>query len=127
MRDRHRDENAHQRARAAHALIAQETARLWVRECAGKADGTDYTAPGIAEFVNLARRAVEVACLDTLQLAQRAIGIAAFLDSNPIEPLMRDLATYLRQPAMDEGLDEAAAYFMVNALSDPMLPEAVRE
>jgi hypothetical protein len=40
------------------------------------------------------------------------------VDSNPIEPLMRDLATYLRQPAIDEGLDEAAAYFMTEKLPE---------
>lgn len=115
LRRRHRDGNPHQRARVAEALIARHTAHLWVRECARAADGSDYTAPGLAEFVNFARRAVEAACLDALRLAQRGLGLAAFIDSNPIEPLMRDLATYLRQPAMDEALDEAAAYFM----SDP--------
>ncbi len=117
LRARHRDGDPHQRARVAQALIAQETARLWVRECSALADGTDYTAPGLAEYVNLARRAIEDACLATLQLAQRSIGLAAFIDRNPIEPLMRDLATYLRQPAMDEGLDEAAAYFVDHSLS----------
>lgn len=124
LRDRRRDGDAHQRARVAEALIAQETARLWVRACARLADGSDYTVPGLAEYVNLARRAVEAACLKALHLAQRCIGLAAFLDSNPLEPLMRDLATYLRQPAMDAGLDEAAAHFMVHPmpLSDP-LPE----
>jgi hypothetical protein len=71
----------------------------------------------VAEYVNLARRAVEAACLEALQLAQRSLGLAAFVDSNPIEHLMRDLATYLRQPAMDEGLEEAAAYFMVNEIA----------
>jgi alkylation response protein AidB-like acyl-CoA dehydrogenase len=111
---RKRDGNPHQRARVAQLTIARETTNLWVSACALLADGSDYAAPGVAEYVNLARRAVEAACLEALQLAQRSIGLAAFVDSNPIEPLMRDLATYLRQPAMDEGLDEAAAYFMVN-------------
>jgi alkylation response protein AidB-like acyl-CoA dehydrogenase len=114
LQARHRDSNPHQRARVAEALIAQNTTYLWVRECARLADGSDYTTPGLAEFVNLARRAVEAACLDTLRLAQRGLGLAAFIDTNPVEPLMRDLATYLRQPAMDEALDEAAAYFIIN-------------
>jgi hypothetical protein len=35
-----------------------------------------------------------------------------------VERLCRDLATYLRQPAPDEALDDAAAWFM-----DHPLPE----
>jgi hypothetical protein len=30
---------------------------------------------------------------------------------NPVERICRDLGTYLRQPAPDEVLTEAAAYF----------------
>jgi alkylation response protein AidB-like acyl-CoA dehydrogenase len=115
LRARHRDADPHQRARVAELLIAQETGRLWIGGCARRADGSDYAEVGVAEYVNLARRAIETACLNALQFAQRSIGLAAFVDSNPIEPLMRDLATYLRQPAMDEALDEAAAYFMTRS------------
>jgi hypothetical protein len=119
LRARQRDGNAHQRARVAEALIARETATLWVRNCALLADGSDYAAAGSAEYVNLARHAVEAACLHALQLTQRSLGLAAFVDSNPVEPLMRDLATYLRQPAMDEGLEEAAMYFLTRPLPEP--------
>jgi alkylation response protein AidB-like acyl-CoA dehydrogenase len=121
---RRRDGDPRQRARLAEATIARQTAYLWVAACARLADGSDYAAAGVAEYVNLARRAVEAACLDAIRIAQRSLGLAAFVDSNPVEPLMRDLATYLRQPAMDEALDEAAAFFMVNAMPSPgMKPE----
>jgi len=46
-----------------------------------------------------------------MQLAQRSLGLAAFVRPHPVERLCRDLATYLRQPAMDMVLDEAATYF----------------
>jgi hypothetical protein len=45
-------------------------------------------------------------------MVQRTLGLAGFLQSNPAERLMRDLATYLRQPAPDEALTEAAARFI---------------
>jgi len=45
-------------------------------------------------------------------MVQRTLGLAAFLQTNPVERLMRDLATYLRQPAADEALTEAAARFI---------------
>jgi alkylation response protein AidB-like acyl-CoA dehydrogenase len=112
LRSRGRDAAPLQRARVASLLIDQETARLWVHKCADLADGQDYQAPHVAAYVNLARRAVEAACLDAIQLAQRCVGLPAFLESNPLENLMRDLSTYLRQPALDIGLDEAAATFM---------------
>ena len=62
--------------------------------------------------VNLARVAVEQACLDAMRQVQRGLGLAAFLAPHPAERLMRDLATYLRQPAPDAVLTEAAAYFL---------------
>jgi hypothetical protein len=38
--------------------------------------------------------------------------LAAFLEANPVERIMRDLGTYLRQPAPDEALTEAANWFI---------------
>lgn len=43
-----------------------------------------------------------------MRLAQRALGLAAFLRPNPVERLLRDLAVYLRQPAPNSVLTEAA-------------------
>ena len=51
-----------------------------------------------------------------MQLAQRSLGLAAFIRGAPVERLCRDLGTYLRQPAPDAILDEAAAYFMARPL-----------
>ena len=45
-------------------------------------------------------------------LVQRSLGLAAFRRGSLVELLLRDLPTYLRQPAPDETLAEAAAYFM---------------
>ena len=64
------------------------------------------------------RLAVEAACHDALQLAQRSVGLAAFMRPNPIERIGRDLATYLRQPAPDAALAEAAAHFLQHGLPE---------
>jgi hypothetical protein len=66
--------------------------------------------------VNLARIAIELGCVDAIAAIQRSLGLAAFVQANPVERLCRDLATYLRQPAPDEALDESAAYFMTHDL-----------
>jgi hypothetical protein len=62
--------------------------------------------------VGLARIAVETACLDAMRLVQRSVGLSSFRQGNPIERICRDLSTYLRQPAPDEVLTEAASWFM---------------
>jgi alkylation response protein AidB-like acyl-CoA dehydrogenase len=100
----------HQRARLGQALIARETASLWVNRCGVLAEADD-AGEDAANYVKLARVAVEQACNQAMQIAQRSLGLAGFVRPHPAERLCRDLATYLRQPAMDMVLDEAAAYF----------------
>ncbi len=102
----------HQQARMGQVLIAQETARLWLHAAALRAEDADADPASAVAYVNLARLAVERACLDSIELIQRSLGLAAFMRPNPIERLCRDLATYLRQPAADMVLTEAAAYAM---------------
>jgi alkylation response protein AidB-like acyl-CoA dehydrogenase len=112
LRARGRDGNPHQAARIADALIAQETAFLWTRKAGLLAEAGTASRADITGYVALARRAVERAALEIMQLAQRSLGLAAFADDNPVELLLRDLATYLRQPALDEAVMEAAAHFV---------------
>jgi alkylation response protein AidB-like acyl-CoA dehydrogenase len=107
-RGRHQD--PHQLARMGRAFVAQETARLWVRNAAQRAESKDNTSASLTAYVNLTRTAVEATVLDTIQTVQRCLGLGAFLVSNPVERLVRDLATYVRQPAPDEALCEAAAW-----------------
>jgi alkylation response protein AidB-like acyl-CoA dehydrogenase len=107
-RGRHAD--THQIVRMGRAFIARETARLWVRRAALIAETGEEAPAGVTAYVNLARIAVETVVLETIQLVQRSLGLAAFLPPNPVERLMRDLATYLRQPAPDEALTEASSW-----------------
>ena len=50
--------------------------------------------------------------LGAIRIAQRALGLNGFIEGRPAERLMRDLATYLRQPAPDEATELAAAAFI---------------
>ena len=113
---RGRAADAHQRGRVGEALIAQETARLWVHRAALLGEANAGDADDIANTINLARLAVEAAALDTLRITQRALGMGAFRRGTTIELLFRDLPMYLRQPAPDETLTEAAAHFMARDL-----------
>ncbi|MCJ8142239.1 acyl-CoA/acyl-ACP dehydrogenase [Ancylobacter sp. A5.8] len=106
-----RGADPHQRARVGAAVIAAQSARLWVERACEIAEEDGEPERGIA-YVNLTRLAVERAGLDVLELAQRSIGLAGFHRAHPIEQLYRDLATYLRQPAPDRALDEAAGHVL---------------
>ena len=108
---RNRHTNPHQQARLGELAIRRETAALWVAKAARIAEAGTGDPGDTAQYVNLARIAVESACLDAMRLSQRALGLAAFVRPNPVERLLRDLATYLRQPAPDETLTEAGAWF----------------
>lgn len=104
----------HQAARLGEAAIAVETARLFVGRAAAMAADPDAEPARVIAYVNLTRLAVERAGLDVLERAQRSVGLAGFLQTHPLERLMRDLATYLRQPGPDRALTHAAAHVLAD-------------
>lgn len=116
---RGRAEDPHQRRRFGEMLIAHETGRLWLAEAGSLAENLQAPPEEIVARAGLARLAVEQACLDGIAQAQRSLGLSAFLSNNPVERLMRDLQTYLRQPAADEVLHLAAGHFMSLPLAAP--------
>ncbi|MFC0407852.1 acyl-CoA dehydrogenase family protein [Roseomonas elaeocarpi] len=109
MRQSGRGADPHQAARFGEVVTALETARLWVHQAAIHAEGRLADDDRTVAYVNLARGAVERAGLEAVALAQRSIGLASFMRPHPVERVIRDLATYLRQPAPDRALTSAAA------------------
>ncbi len=101
-----------QQARFGEMLIARETARLWVERACVVAECEQGADAARVAHVNLARSAVEAACTEALRLAERSLGLSAVIAPHPVERLGRDLRTYLRQPAPDEALMEAAAWHL---------------
>jgi len=85
---------------------------MWVHEAAQAAYSAHMKSEDVTSIINLARLAVEKAALDLIMLVQRSLGLSAFIKGKAVEQVMRDLATYLRQPAPDEALTEAAAWFV---------------
>jgi hypothetical protein len=108
---RGRAEAPAQQARIGLAWIARETALHWVTHVAPIAEAPHASPPaGIVAQVNFARIAVEACCVEALALAERSLGLQAFLSGSEIERLRRDLGTYLRQPALDDILTQAASH-----------------
>jgi Tfp pilus assembly protein PilW len=54
--------------------------------------------------MNAARGAIERAALNVLERAERAVGVAGMMSPHPLERLIRDLRTYLRQLNPDGAL-----------------------
>lgn len=100
-----------QRSRFGDAAAAVETARLWVREAGSRAEDRNGDPAAIDAYVDLARGAFEQAALVVIDRAQRSLGLKAFMKPNPSERIIRDLTTYLRQPALDASRESAAAFF----------------
>jgi len=120
LRSSGRLESPHVHARLGQAMIARETARMWVRQAGRIAEDPTLPAGHRVATVGLARIAVETACLDAMRLMQRSLGLSAFRQGNPVERICRDLSTYLRQPAPDDVLTESACWFAANpTLSQP--------
>ncbi len=108
-RSPHRD-NPVQLARFGAAAIAAETARLWVARAGALAEAPIEDAEAVDAYVDLARNAFEAAALEVIACAEKAIGLKAFTRPNRLERVVRDLQTYLRQPALDASLLSAAAF-----------------
>jgi alkylation response protein AidB-like acyl-CoA dehydrogenase len=122
LRSRGRTGNAFQRMRFGEAVIAWQTAHLWLREAATRAESA--TAPGAdaIAYVNLARIAAETACLDAIRVVQRSLGVSAFIEGSAAERLARDLSVYLRQPGPDEALDRAAGFCLEQRTGRAIIP-----
>ena len=111
LRHSGRLDNPHTQARLGQAFIGRETSRMWVYSAARIAEDEAAEAGFRVTSVGLARTAVEAACLDAMRLLQRSIGLSSFRQGSAVERICRDLSTYLRQPAPDEVLTEAACWF----------------
>jgi alkylation response protein AidB-like acyl-CoA dehydrogenase len=114
---RGRADNPFQRMRFGQSVIAHETGRLWLLEAVQRVESA--AAAEAVAYVNLARTAVEAACLDAVRHLQRSLGLSAFMQGGRAERIARDLATYLRQPAPDEVLVEAAGYYIHHGIGTP--------
>lgn len=112
LRERGRAANPHQLYRIGEALILQKTAAMWVEQAAQAAYAPRMKPDDVVATVNLARLAVERAALELITIVQRSLGLSAFVKGKAVEQVMRDLMTYLRQPAPDEALTDAAAWFV---------------
>ena len=113
-----RDTDRLQRMRFGQGVAARETARLWIAEACRRAEDDRSDPAGVDAYVDLMRGAFEAQALALVERVQKSLGLKAFLVPNAAERIVRDLTTYLRQPALDASLDSAADFFFHHAIDD---------
>jgi alkylation response protein AidB-like acyl-CoA dehydrogenase len=114
---RGRGGDPYQLERLAQCVAAEGTAMFWVEEAARRFADESLDAVGVVAFANLTRMVTERAALDVMERVQRGLGLPAFIRPHPAERLCRDLATYLRQPAPDLAMSDAARAVLDGHLS----------
>jgi alkylation response protein AidB-like acyl-CoA dehydrogenase len=105
-----RAQDPHQTHRVGLMGVAVATAYQWIGNVAQRwVRLKQYESAEIIFLANAARVAIERAALDVLELAERSVGAAGMIEPHPLERLMRDLRTYLRQPNPDKALTDIGA------------------
>ena len=107
-----RGEDPYQLARLGEVAMAAQTAVLWVERAAALSE--DYLHPNAdklgvertVEFAGMMRLAIERLATDTMQRVTAGVGAHGLLRPERFERVLRDLTTYLRQPAPDATLAE---------------------
>jgi alkylation response protein AidB-like acyl-CoA dehydrogenase len=119
LKETDRAENPHQQHRLGEMSISVGAGYVWLDHAAKmwSAIGTASDKEVIASLC-AARLAIERSALDVLELAERSVGAAGMIAPHPLERLIRDLRTYLRQPNPDAALAIVGAA-VANDLWDP--------
>ena len=99
-----RTRDPYQAHRLARIGVAVQTGYLWLQSAADaweRAAQSVKAADDLVAAANGARVAIEAAALSVLEEAERGVGAAGMIAPHPLERLVRDLRTYLRQPNPD--------------------------
>lgn len=98
----------HQLHRVAEMSIALQSGYQWIARAAQAWQAMTDDPPGrgaaAIAVANAARSAIEAHALALLEDVERGVGFAAFMAPHPLERMMRDMRTYLRQPNPDGAL-----------------------
>ena len=124
-----RDADPYQIARLGELTLLAQGALLWVEQAAAVAErGLSLTADKFAaertvEFANTMRLAMERLATAAMAIVVPGVGARGLLRPHRFEQILRDLTTYLRQPAPDATLaDVGRASMRSLRLHRPLLP-----
>ncbi|WP_082504522.1 MULTISPECIES: acyl-CoA dehydrogenase family protein [unclassified Chryseobacterium] len=122
LKDLNRTDDPYQKRRLGEMAIAVESGNQWIHAAALQMD-LFMKNPGNSEseslviYANMMRTATEHICSLVISLCQKCVGARGLNKPYHFERMIRDLSTYLRQPAPDAVLAEVGAYILKNNIS----------
>jgi len=118
LRGLNRLEDPFQKMRIGKMAMAVHTGQLWIKDAGENFDRwkeTDDFHTRLVAYANLTRLTIEANCLEVLQLSTQCVGAKGLMAPGDLERWHRDLSYYLRQPAPDATLQNAANYLINSA------------
>ena len=103
-----RTDHPGQRARVSELARLVARGRFWLDGVGDRVDlwlDDDRQTGRLVALVRAARTEIEELCHGAIRLASQCLGLRALVAPHPLERLLRDLTTYLRQPALDTSAD----------------------
>jgi len=117
LQELNRTEDPYQKARIGEMSIAVTSGNQWLEQAARQLDQYQLN-PSPAQcdellaFANMMRTAIEQICTLVMNLCQKCVGARGLNKPYHFERIIRDLSTYLRQPAPDASLADVGAFFL---------------
>jgi len=117
LQELNRTEDPYQKARIGEMSIAVTSGNQWLEQAARQLDQYQLN-PSPAQcdellaFANMMRTAIEQICTLVMNLCQKCVGARGLNKPYHFERIVRDLSTYLRQPAPDASLADVGAFFL---------------
>ena len=117
LRSLGRTEDPYQKIRVGDMTIAVISGNQWVTGAAEMLDNylldsTEKNSQKFLAYTNMMRTAIEQICLDVITLCQKCVGARGLNHPYHFERIIRDLSTYLRQPAPDLSLADVGRYVL---------------
>ncbi|MBD8081648.1 acyl-CoA dehydrogenase family protein [Chryseobacterium caseinilyticum] len=122
LKSLNRIDDPFQKMRLAQMAIAVESGNQWLIASALKLDRF-MENPSVSEgenfimYANMMRTAIEQICTEVINLCQKCIGARGLNKPYHFERIIRDLSTYLRQPAPDAVLADVGRYVLQSDIS----------
>ncbi len=124
-----RDADPYQIARLGELSLRAQECVLWIEQAAIHAErglslhADKFAAEGMVDFANTMRLAIERIATQAMAIVVAGVGARGLLRPHRFEQILRDLTTYLRQPAPDQTLADVGRATMRNLrLHRPILP-----
>ncbi|MEN5088620.1 acyl-CoA dehydrogenase family protein [Sphingobacterium faecium] len=118
----HRTKDPFQNTRLGQMAILVESGNLWLKSAASRMDHymenpTKAEGKIMMIYINMMRTAIEQICSDIINLCQKCVGARGLNTPYHFERIIRDLSTYLRQPAPDAVLVEVGQHIVNSRIS----------